>query len=129
MPHPFRAAVESRDHPAVAATLAPDVRFHSPVAFKPFAGRDAVGEVLKAVGEIFEDFHYTDELASDGVLALIFRARVGDRAVEGIDVLRFDDEGLIAEFTVMVRPASALMALGEAMAPKVEGLPKADVPA
>ena len=129
MPHPFRAAVEDRDHPAVVATLAPDVLFHSPVAFKPFAGRDAVGEVLRAVAEVFEDFRYTDELASDGVLALIFRARVGEKAVEGIDVLRFDDDGLIAEFTVMVRPASALMALGEAMAPKVEGLPKADVPA
>jgi hypothetical protein len=129
VPHPFRAAVEDRDHPAVVATLAPDVLFHSPVAFKPFAGRDAVGEVLRAVGEVFEDFRYTDELASDGVLALIFRARVGERAVEGIDVLRFDGDGLIAEFTVMVRPASALMALGEAMAPKVEGLPKADVPA
>jgi hypothetical protein len=127
--HPFRAAVEARDHGAVVDTLAPDVLFHSPVAFKPFAGREAVGEVLRAVGDVFEDFSYTDELASDGVLALIFRARVGDKAVEGIDVLRFDDDGLIAEFTVMVRPASALMALGEAMAPKVEGLAKADAPA
>jgi hypothetical protein len=126
--HPFRAAVEARDREAMVATLAPTVLFHSPVAFKPFAGRDAVAQVLDAVIAVFEDFRYTDELESEGVHALIFKARVGDKAVQGMDLLRVDDDGLIAEFTVMVRPASALMALGEAMAPKVEGLPKADVP-
>jgi hypothetical protein len=127
--HPFRAAVEARDPDAMLAMLAPTVLFHSPVAFKPFAGRDAVGKVLAAVSGVFEDFRYTDELECNGVHALIFRARVGDKEIQGMDLLRLDDEGLIAEFTVMVRPASALMALGEAMAPKVEGLPKADVPA
>jgi hypothetical protein len=129
MSHPFRAAVEAADREAMVATLAPSVLFHSPVAFKPFAGRDAVGKVLEAVFGVFENFRYTDELESDGLHALIFRARVGDKDIQGIDLLRLDDDGLIAEFTVMVRPASALMALGEAMAPKVEGLPKADVPA
>jgi hypothetical protein len=125
--HPFRAAVEARDREAMVATLAPNVLFHSPVAFKPFAGRDAVAQVLEAVIGVFEDFRYTDELESDGVHALIFSARVGDTSIQGMDLLRVDNDGLIAEFTVMVRPASALMALGEAMAPKVEGLPKADV--
>ena len=129
MAHPFRAAVEARDPDAMVAALAPEVLFHSPVAFKPFAGRDAAGAVLRAVFEVFEDFRYTDELEADGVHALAFRARVGDKDVQGIDLLRSGDDGLITEFTVMVRPASALMALGEAMAPKVEGLAKADVSA
>jgi SnoaL-like protein len=123
--HPFRAAVEAGDHEAAVATLHPEVLFHSPVAFKPFAGRESVAGVLKAVFETFEDFEYTDELDTDGLHALVFRARVGDKRVEGIDLLRSDDDGLITEFTVMVRPASGLMALGEAMAPKVEGLAKA----
>jgi SnoaL-like protein len=123
--HPFRAAVEAADHEAAVATLDPDVLFHSPVAFKPFAGRESVGALLKAVFETFEDFEYTDELESDGVHALIFRARVGDKRVQGMDLLRSGPDGLITEFTVMVRPASALMALGEAMGPKVEGLAKA----
>lgn len=118
----FRSAVEARDLDAMVETLAPDVVFNSPVAFKPFEGRETVGKVLKAVLNTFEDFRYTDELDSGDVHALIFRARVGDKQVEGIDVLRLNGDGQIADFTVMVRPASGLMALGEAMGPKVAAL-------
>jgi hypothetical protein len=119
----FRAAVEAQDLDAMIDTLAPGVVFNSPVAFKPFEGRETVGKVLEAVFHTFEDFRYTDELdGEDDVHALVFRARVGDKEVEGIDLLRLDDTGKIADFTVLVRPASALMALGEAMRPKVAGL-------
>jgi hypothetical protein len=115
MAHPFRAAVEAKDLDAMIATLAPGVSFHSPVTFKPFEGRDAVAVVLGAVVQVFDDFRYTDELAGDGTLALIFEARVGDRQVQGMDLLRFDAEGLIEDFTVMVRPLSATLALRDAM--------------
>ena len=46
---------------------------------------------------------------------LIFEARVGDRELQGVDILRFDDDGGISELTVMVRPMSGLNALAEAM--------------
>ena len=128
MTHPFRTAVEARDHDAMTAALAPDVQFHSPVAFRPFDGREATAGVLAAIMSVFEDFEYTDELESGDTVALLFRARVGDKAVQGIDYLRHDEEGQIAEFTVMLRPLSAIMAVGERMAPQVEGLAKADPP-
>lgn len=118
----FRAAVEAGDLPGMIDKLAPDVVFNSPVAFKPFEGRETVGKVLEAVMNTFEDFRYTDELDHGDVHALVFRARVGDKQVEGIDLLRLNTDGQIADFTVMVRPASGLMALGEAMGPKVAGL-------
>ena len=118
----FRTAVEGRDLVAMIDTLADDVVFNSPVAFKPFEGRETVGKVLEAVFNTFEDFRYTDELDGDDVHALVFRARVGDKQVEGIDLLRLNDDGQIADFTVLVRPASGLMALAEAMGPKVAGL-------
>jgi len=118
----FRTAVEAGDHAGMVDALAPDVKFHSPVAFKPFEGREAVSKLFEALLETFEDFRYTDEIDAGGVHALIFRARVGDKELEGLDLLRMDEDGKIAEFTVMVRPASGLMALGQAMAPKVEGL-------
>jgi SnoaL-like domain len=103
--------------------LAPDVVFNSPVAFKPFEGQEAVGKVLAAVMSTFEDFRYTDQLeGDDDTHVLVFRARVGDKELQGIDLLRLDDDGRIADFTVLVRPASGLMALAEAMAPKVAGL-------
>jgi hypothetical protein len=116
---PFRDAVLRRDHPAMVDSLADGVVFNSPVAFQPFEGRDAVGQVLAAVLETFEDFRYTDELAGETAHALIFEARVGDKQVQGIDLLRFDADGKIEDFTVMVRPLSATIALAEAMGPKV----------
>lgn len=122
MPHPFRAAIEARDPEAMRACLAEDVVFNSPVAFKPYVGREAVGGVLGAVAQVFEDFRYTDEFESGDTHALVFEARVGDKAVQGLDLLRNDEQGLIREFTVMVRPASGLMALGEAMGPRVAGI-------
>jgi hypothetical protein len=123
MPLAFRAAVEAGDHAAMVDALADDVRLHSPVAFRPFEGREAVSELFAALLETFEDFRYTDELGGeDGVHGLVFRARVGDKELEGLDLVRLDGDGKIYDFTVMVRPASGLMALGQAIGPKIAGV-------
>jgi hypothetical protein len=119
--HPFRVAVEAGDADAALATLAPDVVFHSPAVFHAYVGHETVGALLRLVFATFEDFHYTDELAGpDGTHALIFRARVGEREVEGLDLLRDDADGRVADFTVMIRPLSGLVALAQALGPKVE---------
>ena len=108
----FRAGVEARDHGAMVAALSDDVVFHSPITFKPFEGKEAIARLLGILMQVFQDFRYTDELtAEDGTKALIFRTRVGDRDVEGLDLIRFDDTGRIVDFTVMVRPRSAVEAL------------------
>jgi hypothetical protein len=123
--HPFRAAVEAGDIDAGLALFADDATLDSPVAFKPFVGIEAVSVVLRAVFETFENFHYTDELEGpDGTHALIFEARVGDRSVQGLDLIRMDDSGRITNLTVMIRPLSGLTALAEAMAAKVGHLAK-----
>ena len=123
--HPFRAAVEARDMDAGLALFAEDATLDSPVAFKPFAGIEAVSVVLRAVFETFEDFHYTDEFEGPGgTHALIFEARVGDKSVQGLDLIREDADGRIKNLTVMVRPMSGLMALAEAMSAKVGHLAK-----
>jgi hypothetical protein len=113
--HPFRAAVEARDRDAMLAALAPDVVLHSPITFKPFEGRDAVGLLFAVLLEVFEDFRYTDELTGEGLHGLVFRARVGDREVEGLDLLRDGADGKVSDFTVMVRPLSAALALRDAV--------------
>jgi hypothetical protein len=115
----FRAAVESWDLDAIGELLAPDIVFHSPATFHPFIGRETVSHLLRLVGETFEDFRYTDELETDGAHALIFRAAIGGRELEGIDLLRFDEDGLIADFTVMLRPISGLLPFAQAMGEKV----------
>ena len=118
--HAFRAAVESGDLEAALDLLADDVVFRSPAVFKPYEGKQAVGTILHAISTVLEDFRYTDELAGDGVHALIFEARVGDRELQGMDLIRGDGEGRIAELTVMLRPASGLMAAAQEMGPKLE---------
>jgi hypothetical protein len=115
----FRAAVEAGDPELMERCLAPDVRFSSPVVYRPYEGREAVMAVLRAVFDVFEDFAYTDELGGDGVHGLVFSARVGDRELQGWDYLRLDDAGRVAELTVMVRPMSGMHALAEAMAAKL----------
>jgi len=114
----FRQAVEARDHAAVEATLADDVVFTSPVAHKPYPGKPITAAILRGVMRVFEDFEYVSELAGDDGrhTALVFRARVGERELEGCDFIHVDDDGLIDTFTVMVRPLSAAQALAEAMA-------------
>lgn len=117
----FRAAAEAADHESMVATLADDAVLHSPATFKPYEGREAVSRLLGIVFDVFEDFHYTDELAApDGSAALIFRARVGELEVEGLDLLRFDDDGRIGDLTVMVRPLSGVSALAEAVGSRLQ---------
>jgi hypothetical protein len=115
----FRVAVEQRDIDALGDLLAPDVVFHSPVTFHPFVGRETVTRLIGLVAQTFEDFHYTDELEVDGAHALIFRTSVAGREIEGIDLLRFGAAGLIADFTVMLRPLSGLVPFAEVLGEKV----------
>jgi hypothetical protein len=114
----FRAAVERMDIDAASELLAADIVFHSPVTFHPFIGRETVTRLLAIVADTFEDFRYTDELQTDGAHALIFRASIAGKELEGIDLLRLDDEGLICDFTVMIRPMSGLVPFAQAMGEK-----------
>jgi len=122
-PCAFRLAVEAGDLGAMIDAFAGDGVLNSPVSFSPFRGRKAVGVLLSILMEVFEDFRYTDEFdARDGSKALVFRAKVGDRELQGVDVLRFDSAGRITDLTVMVRPLSGLQALIGAVAPRLQAL-------
>ena len=118
----FKAAVLSGDEAALADVLAEDVVFRSPAVYKPYEGREATTLVLRAVSRVFEDFRYDDRFAGDDADVLLFSARVDDRELNGIDLLRFDDDGKVRELTVMIRPLSGLTALVEAMARELERL-------
>lgn len=116
----FRGLIEGRDLDAIGELLAPDIVFHSPITFHPFIGRDTVRRLLGEVAQVLEGFRYTDELASGEVHALIFRASVGERELEGMDLLRVGADGLIVDFTVMLRPLSGLAPFAERMAQRAE---------
>ncbi|MEU6558659.1 nuclear transport factor 2 family protein [Nocardia nova] len=120
--HPFRAAVEARDDAAMAALLADDVVFTSPVAFQPYPGKAITAAILRAVVRVFEDFHYVREIADpDGRdHALVFEATVDGKRLTGCDFLHVNDDGLIDDFMVMVRPLSAAQALAARMGDQFE---------
>ena len=118
----FREAVESMDMDRAVSLMTEDVTFRSPVVHKPYQGRDQVAVILHAVARVFENFRYEREIGAEDTPdhALVFRAHVGDREVEGADFLHVNDAGLIDEFFVMIRPLSGAMALAEAMRAELE---------
>jgi hypothetical protein len=124
----FRAAVESHDHAALVATLAEDVVFCSPAVHKPYEGRDAVSFLLAGVLTVLQDFRYIDEVVGDGKAMLRFVARVGDRDIEGVDLLKEGADGSISELTVLIRPLSGLQAVVEGMGAELARM-QADTPA
>lgn len=111
----FRAAVEAKDLDGMRDALHPDVVFRSPAVFTPYEGRDTVMGLLTHVVEVLQDFSYTDELEGDGTHALIFKAQVGDKAVEGLDHLTLDADGKVTQLVVMIRPLSGLIAVAQEM--------------
>jgi SnoaL-like domain len=115
--HPFRKAVEERDEAAIAAMLADSVVFTSPVAFKPYLGKPITAAILRGVLRVFEDFHYVREIHDSNGRdhAFVFETTVSGKKITGCDFLHFNDEGLIDDFTVMVRPLTGATALSEAM--------------
>ncbi|KAF1061252.1 MAG: hypothetical protein GAK45_02279 [Pseudomonas citronellolis] len=109
--------IETRDLGGLPALLGPEVVFRSPMAHTPYPGPAVVATILGTVLQVFENFAYHRELASaDGLnVVLEFSAQVGGRDLKGIDMIRFDEQGQIVDFEVMVRPLSGLQALGAEM--------------
>ena len=116
----FRRAAETKDFSAIDELFAEEVVFRSPVVFKPYDGREAIAMLLGAVGQVFEDFRYTDQVETGDAATLMFSARVGERELDGVDYLHFDSEGRIDQMAVYIRPMSGVNALAEAMQRKLE---------
>jgi hypothetical protein len=129
-PHPAAVAatlaswhrmVASKDLADLPSLLHADATFRSPMAFRPYASAKAVNLILATVIGVFEDFEYHRELATDDGLSAVleFSARVGDKQLKGIDLIRFDTAGRIVDFEVMIRPLSGLQALGDEMGRRI----------
>lgn len=109
--------IANADLHALPELLAPDVVFRSPMAHTPYPGAAVVAMILTTVFDVFENFKYHRELATaDGLnVVLEFSANVNGKELKGIDMIRFNEQGKIVDFEVMVRPLSGLQALGEQM--------------
>jgi hypothetical protein len=117
--HPFGQAIEAGNEDAAVATLAADVEFCSPAVYKPYHGKEQVEGILRLVATVFENFRYTNEWRDGRTTILFFEANVGDRELQGVDILEENDAGQIAKFTVMIRPLSGLQAVAGTMAARL----------
>jgi hypothetical protein len=117
-PTPFRAAFEARDHDAILEALAPDIVLQSPIFEVPFTGIEEASDLFAVLLDVLWPITYLDEIPGDPHV-LHFSAEIKGKNLEGIDLLRFDDEGKVKEITVFFRPFPAVAAFLSESGPKL----------
>jgi hypothetical protein len=115
--HPFRAAWRTRELDTWIEALSQEVVLHSPVVRTPFRGRAAATELYGVLFEIFGEVVITGELADADSHAFFWQASIGGRVIEGADLLRYDEQGKIAEVRVLIRPLVDIATFAAAIGP------------
>lgn len=118
----------SADPAALKALLAEDATFHSPVVHTPQQGRDKVFAYLFAASHVLggEQFRYVREIVDGNQAMLEFSSELDGIHINGVDIIRWDDNGLISDFKVMVRPLKAINKVWEKMAEMLAQQAKSD---
>ena len=100
--------------------------FTSPIVFKPIEGKEMSKLYLMGAGQTFDmdRFKYVRELVDGLDSVLEFETYIGDISVNGVDIIRWNDEGKIIDFKVMIRPLQAIGALQKKMSEALENLSK-----
>lgn len=115
--HPFRRAWRTRQLDTLVGAFAEDVVLRSPLLSAPFVGREVAAELYGVLFERFGDVEFTAELADGAMRAFFWRAQLGAGTVEGADLIRHDEQGMIREVQVLLRPLSGLGAFAAEMGP------------
>jgi SnoaL-like domain len=107
----------SRDVEAISAILHDDCIFESPVVHTPQRGKAITAQYLAAAGHTLgnDSFRYVGEWQAENSSILEFTAEIDGIAINGIDMISCNDEGLITHFKVMVRPLKAVNMLHQKM--------------
>lgn len=119
----WHAYMEGGSDPALlAALLAEDAVFHSPVVHTPQAGKPIVMAYLVAASHVLgnETFRYVRELVDGNEMMLEFVTELDGITINGVDIIRWNEEGTISDFKVMVRPLKAINKVWEMMAAQLE---------
>ena len=109
--------------PAVLSDLlADDAVFHSPVVHTPQAGKPVVMAYLIAASHVLgnDSFHYVRELVDGDEMMLEFVTEIDGISINGVDIIRFNSDGKICDFKVMVRPLKAINKVWEMMAAQLQ---------
>jgi len=102
--------LKSKNQDDLAAILADDVVFHSPIVHSPQSGKEITTFYLTAALYVFanESFHYVREVVSETDAVLEFETIIDGITVNGVDMIHWNEEGKISSFKVMVRPLKAI---------------------
>ncbi len=109
--------VQTRNAKGLRDLLADDVVFHSPVVHTPQAGRAVTTQYLAAAFQVFfnESFRYVREVVGPRDAVLEFQVEIDGITVNGVDMIRWNDEGRITDFKVMIRPLKAINLIHQKM--------------
>jgi ketosteroid isomerase-like protein len=115
--HVFRAAVESGEFDTIGDLFAQDAVLHSPIAHRPYHGRDVIAAIIRAVANTLNDFRFDKEIGGEhgGDHALMFNATVDGLQIQGCDFVHTRADGLIDAITVMLRPLKAVSVFANKM--------------
>lgn len=117
----WHAVVEARDPAGLPALVAEDAVFRSPAVHAPQEGRDTVvGYLTAAFTVLGPSLTYRREWLGEDSAVLELTTEVGGREVHGVDMITWDQDGLISDFTVMVRPMKGLQAVVEEMGAELQ---------
>jgi len=110
--------VRNRNPEGLASLLADDVVFYSPVVHTPQVGKAVTQQYLTAAFHVFfnESFRYVRELSAGHDAVLEFQVDIDGISVNGVDMIKWNDEGRIVEFKVLVRPLKAINLIHQKMA-------------
>jgi SnoaL-like domain len=110
------------DPALLSALLADDAVFHSPVVHTPQVGKPIVMAYLIAASHVLgnDSFHYVRELVDGDDMMLEFVTELDGVMINGVDIIRFNADGLISDFKVMVRPLKAINKVWEMMAAQLQ---------
>jgi hypothetical protein len=110
--------VQDRNPNSLDSLLSDKVVFHSPVVHTPQVGKAITTKYLTAAFRVFfnESFRYVREIASSHDAVLEFQVDIDGISVNGVDMIKWDDEGEIVEFKVMLRPLKAVNLIHQKMA-------------
>jgi hypothetical protein len=113
----WHSLVNTRNPDALSALLADDAVFHSPVVHTPQVGKALTSMYLLGAFQVFfnETFRYVRELKSDRDAVLEFQVTIDGISVNGVDMIKWNDEGQIIEFKVMLRPLKAINLIHQKM--------------
>lgn len=119
----WHAYMEGGSNPALLSDLlAEDAVFHSPVVHTPQAGKAIVMAYLVAASHVLgnDKFRYVRELVDGNEMMLEFVTELDGISINGVDIIRFNEDGKISDFKVMVRPLKAINKVWEMMAAQLE---------